>query len=132
MVKPDINGALQDEFIPVLVPKRKRRPKAALLMQVDLEEQAVVKSENEDLNLHVSLCEQRYKELEGRLDAMEQRLIKVEDQLSALKVSTQAGFSDIKVLLEKQNSARTTQMIATFGSIAVAIIGAVGYIMTRT
>ncbi len=101
-------------------------------MQVDIEEQAVVKSENEDLNLHVSLCEQRYKDLEGRIDGLEQRLIKVEDQISALKASTQAGFSDIKLLLEKQNSARTTQMIATIGSIVVAVVGVIGYIITRT
>lgn len=101
-------------------------------MQVDIEEQAVVKSENEDLNLHVSLCEQRYKDLEGRIDGLEQRLIKVEDQISALKASTQAGFGDIKLLLEKQNSARTTQMIATIGSIVVAVVGVIGYIITRT
>lgn len=89
------------------------------------------KSENEDLNLHVSLCEQRYKELEGRLDGLDKRLTKVEADISALKTQVQAGFSDIKLLLEKQNSARTTQMIATFGSIAVAIIGVIGYLITR-
>lgn len=90
-----------------------------------------LKSENEDLNLHVSLCEQRYKELEGRLDAMDQRLIKVEDQISNLKKEMATGFGDLKLLLEKQNNARAIQLIATFGTIAVAVIGLLGYIITH-
>lgn len=90
-----------------------------------------VKSENEDLNLHVSLCEQRYKELEGRLDAMDQRLTKLEDQISAVKKDMATGFNDIRLLLEKQNSARFIQMTATLGTIAAAIIGVIGYIITH-
>lgn len=90
-----------------------------------------VKSENEDLNLHVSLCEQRYKELEGRLDAMEQRLTKMEDQISAVKKEMASGFNDIRLLIEKQNNARFIQMTATFGTIAAAIIGVIGYIITH-
>lgn len=99
---------------------------------VDIREQPVaIKSENEDLNLHVSLCEQRYKELEGRLDAMDQRLGKVEDQISNLKKEMATGFNDIRLLLEKQNSARFVQMTATIGTIAAAVIGVIGYIITR-
>lgn len=88
-------------------------------------------TEHDDLNLHVSLCEERYKALETRLDAVEQRLTKMEDQISAIKGQMATGFNDIRLLIEKQNNARTIQLITTFGTIAVAIIGLLGYIITH-
>jgi len=88
-------------------------------------------TEAEDLNLHVSLCEQRYKALEGRLDAVEQRLSKVEDQIADIKQQMHTGFSEIKVMLERNNSQRQTTLVATIGSIVVAVIGVIGYLVVR-
>lgn len=88
-------------------------------------------TEHDDLNLHVSLCSERYKALEVRLDAVEQRLTKMEDQISAIKGQMATGFNDIRLLIEKQNNARTIQLITTFGTIAVAVIGLLGYIITH-
>lgn len=86
------------------------------------------KSENEDLNLHVSLCEQRYQQLEGRLDAVEQRLDKLAAEINAVKTQMQQGLHEIRLLIERQNNARTTQIIATLGAIGAAVIGVVAYI----
>lgn len=80
---------------------------------------------------HVQLCELRYKNLEEKINEVEARLTKVEDQISALKTTMATGFGEIKLLIEKQNSARSTQVIATVGAVVVAIIGAVGYIITH-
>jgi len=88
-------------------------------------------TEAEDLNLHVGLCEQRYKALEMRLDNVETKLHKLEQDLTDLKSQTQAGFSEIKVMLERQNTSKQTQLIATFGTIIVAFITLLGYIVTR-
>lgn len=88
-------------------------------------------TEHTDLNLHVSLCEERYKALEARLDAVEQRLTKMEDQISAIKGQMASGFNDIRLLIEKQNNARSIQVIATFGTIAAAVIALLGYIATH-
>jgi predicted nucleic acid-binding Zn-ribbon protein len=82
-------------------------------------------TEAEDLNLHVSLCEQRYKALENRLSQVEQRLSKVETQIADIKEQMHSGFSEIKVILERNNSQRQTSLITTIGTIIVAVIGGV-------
>ena len=87
--------------------------------------------EEKSLSAHVEICAIRYKHLEERYDAIDERLTKVETDLSSLKSTMQSGLADIKLLLEKQNNARTIQVIATFGTIAVAVIGLIGYIITH-
>jgi predicted nucleic acid-binding Zn-ribbon protein len=123
---------LMESIIQAQAPKKKRKSKVSLLDSVKQEpERNDMNSEHDDLNLHVSLCEERYKALEGRLDAVEQKLIKMEDQISAIKGQMASGFNDIRLLIEKQNNARTIQIITTFGSIAVAVIGVMGYLLTH-
>lgn len=74
---------------------------------------------------HIQLCELRYQALEQRLDNVEARLTKIEDKMSSLKTQTEAGFAELKLLLERKNSSRQTQLIASIGAIVVAIVGAV-------
>lgn len=88
-------------------------------------------NEEQDLATHVSLCHLRYQQLEARLDGMETRLAKVENQLADLKATTQQSFTEIKLLLERQNSTKQTQMIATFGTIITAILAFIGYLITH-
>jgi len=90
-----------------------------------------VSQEERDLATHVEICAIRYKGIEDKFDALETRLNKVESDLSALKAQMQAGFSDIKLLLEKQSNSRTIQVIATFGTVAVSVIALIGYIITH-
>lgn len=71
---------------------------------------------------HIQLCELRYRNLEEKINEVEARLTKVEDNITALKTSMAAGFSEIKLLIEKQNNARTIQIIATVGTVAAAVL----------
>jgi len=80
---------------------------------------------------HIQLCELRYKALEERLDNVELRIAKIETTINDLKSQTQAGFSEIKLLLERQNSSKQVQMIATFGTIITAILAFAGYLITK-
>jgi len=80
---------------------------------------------------HIQLCELRYKALEERLDAVESKLGKLETDLTELKIQTQAGFADIKLMLERQNSSKQTQIIATFGTIITAVLAFVGYLIVN-
>ena len=80
---------------------------------------------------HIQLCELRYKALEERLDNVEQRISKIETTISALKSETQAGFAEIKLLLERQNSNKQVQLIATFGVIVTAVLGFIGYLVVK-
>jgi len=73
---------------------------------------------------HIQLCELRYKNLEERLDNVEARLTKIEDQVSALKAQTQQGFTEIKLMLERNNVRRQTQLIASISAVVVALVGA--------
>lgn len=115
-------------------PKKKRKSKALLLDLVNNEHErdnAMAKTENEDLNLHVTLCEQRYKSLESRLEALDERLTSLEAKVANLKSEMLTGFSDIKLLIEKQNNQRSTQIIASAGAVIAAIFTAAAYILTR-
>ncbi len=87
--------------------------------------------EETNLATHVEICAIRYRGIEEKLNAFDQRLTKVETDLSTIKSTMQSGFADVKLLLEKQNNSRTIQIIATFGSIAVAVIGVAGYLITH-
>ena len=87
--------------------------------------------EEQDLSTHVSLCHLRYKQLEEKIDAFNDRLTQVETDISAIKSQMQSGFSEIKLLLERQSNARTIQLIATFGTVAVAVFTLVGYLLTH-
>jgi phage shock protein A len=80
---------------------------------------------------HIQLCELRYKALEERLDNVESKLAKLETDVSELKQETQAGFAEIKLLLERQNSSKQVQVIATFGTIITAVLGFIGYLVTK-
>lgn len=80
---------------------------------------------------HIQLCELRYQALEERLDNVESKLAKLETDVSELKQETQQGFAEIKLLLERQNSAKQIQMIATFGTIITAVLAFVGYLVTK-
>jgi len=90
-----------------------------------------VSQEETNLAAHVEICAIRYQGIQDKIEIVEARLNKVEADISALKTQMQTGFSEIKLLLEKQSNARTIQLIATFGSITVAVVALLGYILTH-
>jgi len=55
----------------------------------------------------------------------------VEADISAIKGTMQAGFGEIKLMLERNNNNRQIQLIATVGSVVVAVIGVIGYLITH-
>jgi predicted nucleic acid-binding Zn-ribbon protein len=87
--------------------------------------------ENTDLATHVELCAMRYKGIEEKFDAVEQRLNKIETDVNKLSNQIQSNFLEIKLALEQANSRRDVQVIATMGTLAVAIISAVGYWLAK-
>jgi hypothetical protein len=85
--------------------------------------------EENDLATHVEICAIRYKGIQEKIDDIELRLTKVETAVGDLKVHTQAGFNEIKLLLERQNSSKQVQVIATFGTIIAAILVFASYLI---
>jgi hypothetical protein len=87
--------------------------------------------EQTDLATHVEICAIRYQGIEDKFNVIERRLDKVETDISAIKTQMQTGFTEIKLLLERQNSSKQTTLITTVGTIVVAVIGVIGYLITR-
>lgn len=87
--------------------------------------------EEQDLSTHVSLCHLRYQQLENRLNGVESRLTKMEADISSLKAQMQAGFGDIRLLLEQRNTSKQTQIIAATATIITGILAAFGYWLIR-
>lgn len=87
--------------------------------------------EEKDLATHVEICAIRYKGIQEKFDGVENRITKLESDISGLKAQMQTGFSEIKLLLEKQSNSRTIQVIATIGTVAAAIFAVIGYVITH-
>jgi len=69
--------------------------------------------ENESLPAHVSICSQRYKQLELRLVTLEVKMDSVQ-----------------KEIIDGQKSLKTT-IISSAGSIVIALIGVIGTILMK-
>jgi len=91
----------------------------------------LIKNESEDLDLHTQLCAERYRQLEQRLEAFDERLVKVEAAVSGLKMELAKGLSEIRLLIEQQNNSRVKQVMASATAIIVSIIGLIGYLITH-
>jgi len=87
--------------------------------------------EETNLAAHVEICALRFKGIEEKMNALERRLDKVEDTLNTLKTQNEQNFTEIKILIERQTSQRQTAIITTIGSILVAVLGLIGYLITR-
>ena len=90
-----------------------------------------MKDETEDLNLHVQICTQRYLALDSKLESTHDRINSVENKVSDLNKTVNAHFLDLKLSIQAADSRRDVQVIATLGSVAVAIIAVIGYLITH-
>jgi len=111
--------------------KSRRRSKPEQSTHLDTR-RSNMSEEERSLATHVEICAIRYKGIEEKFDGIEKRLTKLEADISNIKASTQQGFSDIKLLLEQRNTSKQTQVIASSAAIIVAILGAIGYWLSRT
>jgi hypothetical protein len=119
-----------DTITPDQEAKPKRKSRVLQYASANSEQRkSNMSKEDSDLATHVELCAIRYKGIEDKFNDVEKRLDKIEGDLGALKAQTQAGFSEIKLLLERQNSSKQVQVIATFGTIITAILAFVGYLI---
>jgi len=76
-------------------------------------EPTLYQNESDDLELHVSICHERYKQLDLRMARVEQEALEIKQQVK-----------------ESNASIRTT-IITTTGTILVAIIAVIGTILAR-
>jgi predicted nucleic acid-binding Zn-ribbon protein len=87
--------------------------------------------EERDLETHVSLCHLRYEQLQEKINGLEQRLTKVENNLLSLKNEISAGFAGITLKIEKDSNKRSIQIIASASAVVISVIGALGVWLSR-
>jgi predicted nucleic acid-binding Zn-ribbon protein len=121
------NTTLGQEAVPV----QKSRVWLYALANSKQKRKSNMSKEETDLATHVELCAMRYKGIEEKFDAVEQRLNKIEADVNQLSKQIQSNFLEIKLALEQANSRRDVQVIATMGTLAVAVISAVGYWLAK-
>lgn len=76
--------------------------------------------ENKSLEAHVSLCAERYKQLDTRLTNVEQRLDKIE-----------TGLTEIKTLLQQDKSQLSNKVIVAAGTIITTLVSAIGFLLAH-
>jgi len=79
-----------------------------------------IRTEFNDLNLHATLCAERYKGIQDTFERLENRMEKVETKVDSIHTDFTEG----------QKSMKTT-IITTFGSVLVALIGLLGVILMK-
>jgi len=87
--------------------------------------------EETDLATHVEICAIRYQGIQEKIDGLTERLDTVESKINTLSKEIQSNFARIELALEKASAKRDVQVIATLGTIAVAIISVIGYLITH-
>ena len=88
-------------------------------------------SEKDSLETHVILCELRYKQLDERMDRVEQRMDDITTDLKAVKSEMNAGFDEIKALLTAGEAEKFKTLVVTAGSVVVGLLGLLGYIVVH-
>jgi len=74
---------------------------------------------------HIQLCELRYKALEDKIHEVEAKINNLENKVSDLNKTMQSNFLEIKFAIERANARRDVQIIASLGTVAVAVVGAI-------
>lgn len=91
----------------------------------------IADGEKADLELHVELCAERYHRLEEKFNGVEQRLDDLHHDFVAFKAVTDKNFSELKNLIGESKDKRFSVMVTTTGTIIVALLGMLGYIITH-
>jgi hypothetical protein len=104
---------------------RSRRPKKEIFQvrQVD--------STDARLTTHEAVCAERYAGIEVKMTQIDRRFDRMESEIKLMKEDSNRGFAEIKNLIEKKTSGNQQAIITAAGTIIVALIGFLGYLLTH-
>jgi len=88
-------------------------------------------TEREDLGTHVELCQLRYEATQAKMNRIENHIDKLEKDIDNLKVESAKNFNEIKDMIQRGQNQKYTAIVASAGSIIVALIGLLGYLITH-
>ena len=87
--------------------------------------------ERSNLEAHVDLCAQRYKELDERLNRVEHRLDSLITSVDERFDRMEHTLASINSKLEKSNSERNRQLITTAATVILTLLAALGWAINR-
>ena len=85
--------------------------------------------ERTNLEAHVDLCSERYKQLDQRMTAVEQQIKEINIDLIDMKDTINKNHGEIKQLLLVYKGEKFKAIIASSSAIIVALIGTIGYMV---
>ena len=88
-------------------------------------------TERDNLEIHVDLCELRYKQLDDRMTRVESKVTEINRDLQDFKGQMRQGFDEVKAMLTAAQDQKFTTIIASASGIIVALLGMLGYIITH-
>jgi hypothetical protein len=88
-------------------------------------------TERDNLEIHVDLCELRYKQLDDRMTRVESKVTEINRDLQDFKGEMRQGFDEVKSMLTAAQDQKFTTIIASASGIIVALLGMLGYIITH-
>ena len=89
-------------------------------------------TERDSLEIHVDLCELRYNQLNDRMTRVEHQVKELNIDLQDFKEEVRVSFAEIKDLINTRMNSNYQSLIAASGTIIVALIGFLGYLLTHT
>jgi len=84
--------------------------------------------EKKNLEAHVELCAERYKNLDNKLDTVERRVTDVEKKLDAKMTSVEDVLDEIKKMIVAMQQKRNNQLISWGVGIITTLISIIGFL----
>jgi len=88
-----------------------------------------VSQEKLNLKTHVEMCELRYQQLNDRIQRVENQINQVGTDLRDFKQDIDDGFSELKQAIVNSKDSQFRVMVTTAGTVIVALLGLLGYIV---
>lgn len=88
-------------------------------------------TERDSLEIHVDLCELRYKQLDDRMTRIENKVQDVTLDMQDLKEEMRKSFSEVKTMLQLAKDEKFKTIIGAGGSVVVGLLALLGYIVVH-
>jgi uncharacterized protein (DUF342 family) len=85
--------------------------------------------EKKNLEAHVELCAERYKNLNDKLDTVETRVSTVEKKLDIKMASVESVLDEIKEMIVKMQQYRNKQLITWGIGIISSLVATIGFLV---
>ena len=88
-------------------------------------------TERDSLEIHVDLCELRYKTLEDRMTRVENQVKELNIDMQDFKEEVRRSFAEIKAMLQQAKDEKFKTIIGAGGSVVVGLLALLGYIVVH-